>query len=66
MTQQRTPLPLTCTYVKNTGPKFHKDQRGIKDANNPATHLAVIFGEHVEQERLHIIIKCFVVKKQFR
>jgi len=64
-TQQHSPLPVICTEVTKTCPKYQKDEKGMKDANHPTTHLAVIFGQHIEQERLHIIIKRFVVKKQF-
>jgi len=64
-TQQLSPLPVICTEVTKTCPKRQKDKKGMKDADHPTTHLAVIFGEHIEQERLHIIIKRFVVKKQF-
>jgi len=63
--QKHSPLPVICAEVTKTCLKCQKDEKGIKVANHPTTHLAVIFGEHIEQERLHIIIKRFVVKKQF-
>jgi hypothetical protein len=64
-TQKHSPLPVICTEVTKTCLKCQKDEKGTEVANQPTTHLAVIFGEHIEQEGLHIIIKRFVVKKQF-